>query len=168
MKKYTPVLIMLVIIGSCNGQQKTKEEKNSSNKTVTKEDKKGNNPKVDIKVNKTYDAKGNIIRLDSAYTYYYSNKGKKDSAMIGLDTVFNRFKNFYSSRMSPMMNRSFENMFLNDTLFRYDFLNEDFFRKRFELNDRLMGDMLRQMDSLKTAFLKETRKGIPETKAIKK
>jgi hypothetical protein len=59
-------------------------------------------------------------------------------------------------------------MFLNDTLFKYDFLNEDFFKKRFELNDLLMSDMLRQMDSLKTAYLKETGREPSGTKPVKK
>jgi hypothetical protein len=168
MKKYLCVVTIVAIISSCNGQQKTKEEKSGSDKTVTKEDKKGNNPKVDVKVNKTYDKKGNLIRFDSTYTYYYSDKGKKDSAMTGLDTVFRRFKDFYSNNLSPKMNRSFEDMFFNDTLFRYDFMNDNFFRKRFELNEQEMSNMLRQMDSMKTAYLKETRKEPSKIKTMKK
>ena len=34
---------------------------------------KGTNPQTSIKVDKKYDSKGNLIKYDSTYSYYYSN-----------------------------------------------------------------------------------------------
>jgi hypothetical protein len=39
-------------------------------------------------------------------------------------------------------------------LFKYDFLNQDYFIKRFELNAIKMKELFHEMDSLKTNYLK--------------
>src|SRR5690242_16090157 len=51
-------------------------------------------PKVDIKVNRRYDEKGNMIGFDSTYTSYYSNisgdTAQMDSLMGRFDRYFRR------------------------------------------------------------------------------
>lgn len=158
MRNYLYLLPVLLIVASCNGQEKPK--------AVHSEQTKGENPKVDIKVNKKYDSKGNLIRYDSTYSYVYTTKGR-DSLKIGTDTLFDRFKSYYHKNVSDLFDDKMENIFFNDTLFKYDFLNEDFFTKRFELNTRRMNEIFMQMDSLKNKFLQETNKNV-SSKEIKK
>lgn len=155
--------MLFMVILSCNAQDKKKEKV----KTVSIESKKEGNPEFDIKVNKTYDAKGNLIKFDSTYSYFHSSKGL-DSAKISLDTVFNRFKSYYSDNIPNLVAKNFDELFLNDSLFKYDFLNENFFGKRFELNPKKMDDLFFQMDSLKNEFLKKSPSEISEKLKIKK
>ena len=149
MKKMAFVVPLLFLIISCDGQEK-------KIKTIKTDQTKGQNPKEEVHVNRTYDKKGNLVRFDSTYTYFYSSKGH-DSSMVGLDTVIRHFNAFYNTDFSKKWNREFENMFLMDSLYQYDFPNKDFFSKRFELNMERMKKMMIQMDSLKTSYLKEPK-----------
>lgn len=133
---------------SCAQDKKTKP------KTVQTEKKEGDNPEVTIKVNKKYDTKGNLIKLDSTYSYFYTAKGR-DSVKVGLDTAIRRFKSLYNEKFSAILDESFNETFLNDSLFKYDFFNEDYFSKRFELNKQKMDEMLFRMDSLKNSFFND-------------
>ena len=67
-------IIFLPFIFLTSNCQQMKDNRQETKK-VTKEQlsEKGENPQVDIKVNKEYDDNGNLIRYDSAYTSFYSN-----------------------------------------------------------------------------------------------
>lgn len=162
MKNNLIIMIFLMLIISCNAQDKKEKLK-----TVNTEQKKEGNPKLDIKVNKTYDSKGNLVKLDSTYSYFYSSKGR-DSAKVSLDTAFSRFKSYYSTKAPGLINKNFNEMFFNDSLLKYDFGNKDFFSKRFELNYNKMNSLFFKMDSLKNEFLKETRTELPKKLSTKK
>lgn len=114
-----------------------------------------NQPKVNIKVNRRFDDKGNLLAFDSTYSSYYSNiKGdtlRMDSLMKSFDTWFGR-------NHSPLFDRQFNSLFFDDTLRSQDFFHNDFFMKRYELNDRYLRDMMHRMDSLKNGFYVEHRK----------
>ena len=49
-----------------------------------------NAPKENIRVNKEFDKNGNVIKYDSAYSYYYSNI--KNNPVVA-DSIFNKFRN---------------------------------------------------------------------------
>lgn len=159
---YTAVGAALIITVACNSQAGQKDAKA---KTVNVEKTEGVNPKIKTRVNKQYDSKGNLMKFDSTYSYFYTSKGN-DSTKVGLDTLVKEFKSYYSQQMTSGINRHFNDIFLTDSLFKYDFLNDDYFRKRFELNMAIMHDMFKQMDSLKTHYLKtvQTRKTTEKTK----
>lgn len=114
-----------------------------------------NQPRVNIQVNRRYDDKGNLLAFDSTYTSYYSNiKGdssRTDSLMKSFDTWFGR-------NHSSLFDRQFNSLFFDDTLRHHDFFHDDFFMKRYELNDRYLRDMMHRMDSLKNEFYEEHRK----------
>jgi len=80
------------------------------------QDKKEENPKVEIKVNKEKDDKGNIIRFDSTYSYSWHSENMNQESM---DSIFKEFK----------MNSHFKDFFKND-FFGSDFLDHDFFPRR--------------------------------------
>jgi hypothetical protein len=145
-------ILLLCLILSCDTRDK-KKEKNIHTEQQSKDD----NPKVDIKVNKNYDDKGNLIRLDSTYSYFYSPKGL-DSSKVSLDTAVQRFRSIYNTKVTDLMDKRFKELFLNDSLFQYDFLNKDYFSKRVELNRRLMNNLFLEMDSLKNNFMNEPKK----------
>ena len=145
MKKLLILLSFFTLI-SCNAQGKKEEDnKNSKNSTKT------NKPKIDYKVNKEYDENGNLIRLDSTYTYYYSNIDKdammKDSILKKLNQHFNM--------KDPFSNSFFEDFFREDNFIKEDFFQEDFFRGNFKRNREMMNKMMQRMDSLKNQFFIE-------------
>jgi len=136
-------------------------------KTEAFDKKTGNNPKVEIKVNKKYDPKGNLITFDSTYSYFYSSGGR-DSMRVGLDTMFNRVRSAFKTDFPSNWGSEFNSVFFNDTLFKYDFLNDDYFSKRFEMNMQKMRDVFRRMDSVKINYLKEPMGNNPGKKINKK
>lgn len=149
-----------IVVSSCNAQNKEKER---DLKTVNSEKTVGTNPKIKIKVNKQLDSKGNIVKFDSTYSYYYTSKGV-DSSKVKLDTVIKEFKSFYSHNIMTGFNKRMNDIFLADSLFKYDFLNQDYFIKRFELNAIKMKELFHEMDSLKTNYLKLIQAEKPENK----
>ena len=143
------LFIFLFCLGSlaCNGQKGNPKKDyitSHSDTTLSK-------PRVDIKVNKKYDARGNLISFDSTYSYFYlSPQGKRS---MNNDSLFQRFKLFNQEYFNKMQEK-FNNTFLNDSLFKYDFFNPDYFRKRFELNMKRFDQEFKTMDSLKNNYLK--------------
>jgi hypothetical protein len=76
---------------------------------------------------------------------------------VTLDTVFNEFKTFYNDNLISGFNKQINEIFIADSLFKYDFLNEDYFRKRFELNMNRMNKIFLEMDSMKVNYLKSAQ-----------
>lgn len=142
------ITLSITAIG-CNSQNKSE---NKIPKTDITEQTKGTDPKVDVKVNKQYDSKGNLIKYDSTYSYFHTSKGV-DSSKIALDSIFRDFKLEYSSNFSKLVDEEFKDLFLSDTLFRYDFLNNDYFKKRFEMNSKKFEELFSEMDVRKSEFL---------------
>lgn len=112
-------------------------------------------PKTSYKVHKEYDEDGNLISVDSTYTYFYSNI-KGDSLME--QKVFKNFKHGFDKNFMDM-DSIMSSDFFNDNLFRmHDFYTDDFFSNRFRMNDRSVEDIFRKMDSLKNSFYKDQNK----------
>ena len=145
--------VLFVVFSGCNGQtQKKQSEKVKNNEKVVPADS-ANKPQVSVKVNRQYDDKGNIIRFDSTYSYIYSSP--KGSISLGNDSVYSNFRSFFEKNHPALMDRNIDNIFFNDSLFKYDFFNDDYFQKRFELNEKMFGSMYQQMDSIKKQYLKQ-------------
>lgn len=113
----------------------------SSLNALRAQEKKENNPKIEIKVNKEKDDKGNVIRFDSTYSYSWHGENMNQESM---DSIFNEFK----------MNGHFKEFFEND-LFGSDFFDHDFFSHRdsllsgFDFGDFFNDDFFgNQSDSL--------------------
>ena len=146
------VAIAFLICSSCQENSKAQNAaEQKANKAPTATDSL-DKPKVSIKVNRRYDEKGKLIGFDSTYSSYYSNiKGdtsRMDSLMQGFDSYFNR------NRSSFFDNR-FNNLFFNDSMRYPDFFHNDFFLRRYELNDAYMRGMMERMDSMKNQFFYE-------------
>jgi hypothetical protein len=151
MKTLSIIILSLFIICGCDSPAAKKvAQKLEKQKTETARD--SANPKTSVTVNKKFDDKGNLLRYDSTYSYHYSTPFGNRS--IGADTLYRHFKSWYlGSSYDSLFNRRLGDLFFNDTLFKYDFLQPDYFSKRFELNQSYLQNMLRQMDSLKSDYL---------------
>jgi len=145
-------LLFSLVFTGCNGQNERKFEKYSTE----------NQPKTAIKVNKEYDKKGNLVRYDSTYSYYYSNI--ENDSMLG-DSVMNSFKNYFNSKYYFSKDPYFNDLFFQDSLMRFDFYTKDYFINRFLNNSRRMNSMFLEMDSLKNRFFMEQ---FPDTITHKK
>lgn len=112
-------------------------------------------PRVEVKVSRKYDDKGNLIRFDSLYTSFYSNL-RNDSLFA--DSLFRSFHESFNRDQPNLLDRQFRGMFFKDTLLAPDFFSRDFFLRRYELNDQYMRKMMRDMDSIKNRFYEEESK----------
>ncbi len=146
MKKIVIILLSIFTLVGCNAQEKKELDKNKTE--ISKEIIK---PKIDYKVNKEYDENGNLIRLDSTYTYYYSNIDK--DAMMN-DSIFKKFNKHFKMK-SPFDNSLFDDFFKDNSYVEDDFFKEDFFRGNFKRNQEMMNQIMQRMDSLKNKFFIE-------------
>jgi hypothetical protein len=144
------ISFIFIFMSSCKGQ--SKKEKENVGLLISDTT---NKPQVNVKVNKQYDKNGKIVKYDSTYSYVY--KGSSGGTIpLNNDSVFSNFKSYFNIHSPGMFDMQNKNIFFNDSLFKYDFFNDDYFQKRFELNQRLFGDFYKQLDSMKGDYLKRT------------
>jgi hypothetical protein len=142
--------VLALLFSSCdkdsNGQT-TDLKKNKSGSAIK--------PKIDIKVNRRFDEKGNLIGFDSTYTSYYSNVSGDTAQM---DSLMGSFDRYFREDHSYFFSKKFDPLFFNDSTRYPDFFHDDYFMRRYELNDPYMRGMMQRMDSIKNNFYKEHRK----------
>ena len=76
-----------------------------------------------------------------------------DSLFRSFDSHFDLGKTSFFGR--DLFSRDLDSLFFNDSLRYPDFFHDDFFLKRYELNDSYLRNMMRRMDSLKNDFFRE-------------
>jgi hypothetical protein len=155
MNKSPLIIICFLLLLSCNkkGNHDGGAVAQAAVKDTTQVNDSTQNPKIKVKVNRKFDDKGNLIRYDSTYSYYYESP-KRRKGNIRSDSLFRQFKKSFQSSLLDSMNHEMSNIFFNDSLFQYDFFNDDYFGKRFELNQKRFQQMFRKVDSLKADMLK--------------
>lgn len=143
------LLGVLLALSSCNektnGQHSAKLNKDQTTDSLSK-------PKVNINVNRHYDDKGNVIGFDSTYTSYYSDV-VGDTALM--DSLMSSFDRYFNLNHSSFFRKEFSPLFFNDSLRYPDFFHDDFFMKRYELNDEYLKGMMQRMDSIKNRFYRD-------------
>jgi hypothetical protein len=105
-------------------------------------------PTADIRVNRRYDDRGNLIGFDSTYTSYYSNF-RGDTTKMDLVKRFDR--NFSTGR-STWFNNRVNSFYFSDPLFR-----DDFMMKRLQSNDPHFKDMMHRIDSVNGRFYEDQK-----------
>ena len=143
-------LLLLLLSASCNHGTGGKERVADTAQKLAIADSLYK-PKIDIKVNRRFDRKGNLIGFDSTYSSYYSNVMGDTSRM---DSLIGKFDAFFNSRHPSFLRNEFNPLFFNDSLRYPDFFHDDFFLRRYELNDEYMRGMMKRMDSIKNDFYK--------------
>ena len=146
---------MMLNFTACSGQS---QDGNTNNKDriVAATD----TPQVDIRVNKRYDDRGNLIAFDSTYTSIY--KGEVGDRAF-MDSVFKDFKPRFNLKYPFLSDPGFNDLFFRDSLMHNDFFHDDFFRRRMEMNQRYMQQMMAEMDSVKNELLHQ--RGLHDGKA---
>jgi hypothetical protein len=141
---------MTMALSACNGQAQEHPGKHRGTRHARSTQ--ADTPKTEVRVNKEYDANGNVIAYDSTYSSFYSSHNA-DPAMM--DSLFRDFEPRFNRRFPLMNDPGFNDLFFRDTLLYPDFFHDDFFRKRMEMNDRWMQQMMAEMDSMKNAYFRE-------------
>jgi hypothetical protein len=144
------ITVLALVLSSCDTVSKGQTadlKKNQSDSTIT--------PKTDIRVNRRFDEKGNMMWFDSTYTSYYSNIS---GDTIQMDSLMKRFDQYFIKDHSSFLNKQFDPLFFDDSTRYPDFFHDDYFMRRYELNDPYMRGMMQRMDSIKNNFYKEHRK----------
>jgi hypothetical protein len=148
--KYRHIIaILLVLTAGCS---RLKKENDKRTEQLALSDT-SNQPKTDIQVHKNYDDQGNLIQYDSTYSYFYSSPGLNK---ISSDSVFKNFQMPLHPEYKNLFNDNMQDIFFNDSLFKYDFYNGDYFSQRYQLNMKKFENMFRQMDSLKSDWMQRT------------
>jgi hypothetical protein len=146
MKKLMMLFLISLFTAGCDGQKTTSNKKDLAVADTTQ-------PDIGITVNKTYDDAGNLVRYDSTYTYFYRSPGGASLSVSG-DSLFRRFTDPLRFDFRSNFKNRWDSIFFDDSLFRYDFHNSDYFSRRFELNRKRLEMMMHEMDSLKTDWMK--------------
>jgi hypothetical protein len=133
-------IALSVALISCNGQTKKQNGESVNSSAI---------PQTKVIVDKKYDDKGNLIKYDSTYSYYYSNV--KDNKNLK-DSILSNFKNQFNNKYFFSTDPYFNDFFFEDSLLKYDFYRKDFFVNRFRNNMRMMDSLFWGMDSLKNSF----------------
>ena len=132
---------------NCQGQNNKEKINDKVKKDTIK-------PQTKIKVNKKYDEFGNLIALDSTYSYFYSNI--KGDSILERD-VFNQFKFGFNKQFTPL-DSLFTNDFFNSSPFnKNDFYTDNFFKNSFKSHQKRIDKILQQMDSVKNSFYKNQK-----------
>ena len=133
------------MLASCNGQNSL--EQTSEKKDTIK-------PKVDISVQKEYDEDGNLISVDSTYSYFYSNI-KNDSLLE--KEIFDRFKQNFKGQFRLLDSLFMEDFYIDEPFNLGNFYTDEFFKNNFKFHQKSIDDMLKEMDSLKNSFYKKEK-----------
>lgn len=144
------IIFLPFIFITSNCQQM--KDKRQDNKVKTEVKELGDNPKVNVKVNREYDDNGNLVRYDSTYTSFYTDF-KGDSS--DFEDFYAQFYPHFQEFSPAIMEDFFNEMFFVDSLKGYDFYKNDFFSKRFELNQEYFLRLFDEMDSIKNAFFSD-------------
>jgi len=144
-----PITLLVLLLSSCHGNTNGQSAELKKNQDSLQK------PKVAIKVNRRYDEKGNMIGFDSTYTSYYSNISGDIAQM---DSLMGSFDRYFRQDHSSFFRNQFDPLFFNDSSRYPDFFHDDFFMRRYELNDPYFRGMMHRMDSIKNNFYKEHRK----------
>jgi len=121
-----------------------------------------NKPQTNIKVNKEYDNKGNMIRYDSTYSWSYSSDGT--NAEIN-DSMMNEIKSHFNQDMPFSIDD-----FFGDALQQGDSVSNkntnlnEFFASRFRQNMEQMNKLFSEKDSTRSNELRS--RIMPEKKKI--
>ena len=143
---------LLLSLYSCNSKKDAKSEKFSLEASLIDTIK----PKTNYSVHKEYDKYGNLISVDSTYSYIYSNGNLPDKMQ---EKIFEQFKSELSTKFPGLHNDFFNNFFgdenINDSVFKDNFYSPNYF---FKNQNKQITRMLKRMDSIKNSFYKEQLK----------
>ncbi|MGS2761775.1 hypothetical protein [Sinomicrobium sp. M5D2P9] len=146
MRPFIFLCTALFAMVSCSGQETSQSNDSGLN---AKEQAKTSVPKPQEswKVDKEVDENGNVIRMDSTYTWSFSSGGTELSPET-VDSLMNHFRQNFGTGIPDTFGKDFFNSFPSDSTFFHPFSNDSLFRQRMEYRHRMFEDMIRKADSL--------------------
>ncbi|MGS2739926.1 hypothetical protein [Sinomicrobium sp. M5D2P17] len=146
MRPFIFLCTVLFAMVSCSGQETSKS---NNSDLYNKEQAKTSDPKPQEswKVNKEVDENGNVIHMDSTYTWSFSSDGKELSPET-MDSLMNHFRQNFGAGIPDAFGEDFFNSFPSDSIFLHPFSNDSLFRQSMEQRHKLFRDMMRRADSL--------------------
>lgn len=135
--------LVTMTLSACNGQAQQHQSDPAQADTIAA---RTDTPRTEVRVNKEYDANGNLIAFDSTYSSYYHSRNADPAYM---DSLFRDFRPGFREQFPFLKDPGFNDLFFRDSLLYPDFFHNDFFRKRMDMNTRWMEEMMARMDSLK-------------------
>ena len=146
MKKIVILFSVLFIFSSCNGQEvKEKTNEGEANLNEVK-------PKESWSVDREFDEDGNLIKLDSTYSWSFSSDGKEISSKT-VDSLMNSFRSRFDSDFPSKINKNFFDFFAQDSFGEKSFLQDDFFMNNWNSRMEEMEKMMKRSDSIHKFFL---------------
>jgi hypothetical protein len=160
MKKFGILLVIIVFMFDCKGQtSKETGGRKQALQNITQKNK--TNPEVKVRVNNTYDDKGNIVRYDSVYSYVYRYPNGKVMER-NADSVIQEFQRTISEDFSSRFNQDFyNNLFPNDSTLSLNFPDKDYFSRQFRNESEQFERMMNELDSIKNDFMRNYYKAQP-------
>jgi hypothetical protein len=134
------ISVLLISLSACKGQTNNMIAPKKENSGIAIHDTL-NKPKFNVKVNKEFDSKGNLIRYDSTYSYSFKGNGS-----MAFPDSLGAFK-FSRSPWAELFNVH-KKMLSADSLFKQDFFKNDFFRQQEEWNQLFFDSFGPKTDSL--------------------
>ena len=153
MRKIVTLFSVLFVFVSCNAQEDKDNKLSQNNDPELAEAK----PKESWKVDKEFDEDGNLIRLDSTYTWSFSSDGKEVSPET-IDSLMDNFRLRLNSDYPSMFNDDLFGFFTRDSIGTNSFFQEDFFMKNWQNRMEEMEEMIQKSDSIHKEYLDEFRK----------
>jgi hypothetical protein len=146
------IAIACMLFSSCDTKTKGQESSKPGKDHVSASRDSLTKPKVNIRVNRRYDDKGNMIGFDSTYSSFYSNV---EGDTLKMDSLMQSFDTYFKRNRPSFFDNNFNNLFFGDSTRYPDFFHNDYFLKRYELNDEYLRQTMKQMDSIKNRFFSE-------------
>ncbi len=157
MKRILVLLLIPFLFTGCSDAQTAGNKKDKEKNPVVAEN--APKPKVDIKVNKVFDDKGNLVRYDSTYVWTYSNI-EGDSVVVNADTVLSEFKPLFEKQFPDFKIPETGDFLFGDSTLYYDFFSPDYFYQRWQQSLKESERLFREMDSLKNKFFQQNYPGL--------
>lgn len=133
--KIITALLVIFSFSNCNAQ--TNKDKSIK-------------PQTNVKVQKEYDKHGNLIRLDSTYSYFYSSDMNDTLHFKNFEKQFNYQFQSLDSLFSK--HSFFEESFNTKSLFKKNFFEDNFIKNKKEIEQ-----LMKKMDSIRFQFYKNQK-----------
>ncbi|MBC9797916.1 hypothetical protein [Sinomicrobium weinanense] len=151
MRPFIFLFTVLLAVISCNGQETREDQGKEQARAESPK------PKESWKVDKEVDENGNIIRMDSTYTWSFSSDGK-DISPETIDSLMGHFRQRFRSGFPDMFNEDPFDHFASDSVFSHPFFNDSLFIKQWKDRHKQLENMMRQADSLHRNSLDDSSK----------
>jgi hypothetical protein len=154
MKKFALLLITALVMFNCKGQTSASASgANDSPERIARKEKP--NPDIQVRVNKTFDEKGNVIGYDSTYSYVY-NYSDSNMNTAQEDSTISEFKNNFPENFRMNIDRGFDNdPLLNDPALSFRNSGSNDFIQQFKAEIAEFEQTLARLDSLNRQLLSQ-------------